>query len=244
MLTNKLLGAGASGEKDMIVEYTDAVFVPSQTGTSFSQTVDTGTTTYSGYTRYVLTIFGNVSAGSEYAAAGPDWSGNAPTLGGTTTTVLATLVSTAPLRMGCVYSIVATNTTGDQTFAINLNADTAGSGVVVFNVFIKGGPPVLQDSDITEGLLVYNFSSIPLSVNEGQNAVFACSIPQNGSYTFSGTAGINQSNTVARGDINSSEYMAVGFVQDVSSGSKSVVTSGGEDAGDLSVLTGIVLKIG
>jgi len=216
---------------DMIVEYVSSYFIPYFSGTSFSQSVDTGTNTYAGYTRYVLCAHGNLNAFGTTI-----WSGNTPTLGGTSTTVIANLISSTSYLFGYVWSIQETATTGSQTYALTLNSNSAGAGIFVFNVFVKGGVPTLHDSDTATG----SDGGISLSVPEGLNVVLMAAIPQNDSISIGGTVGITDSGKVASGDVNSGEIATAAFKEDVASGTKTITTSGGQG---VSVVTGITLKL-
>jgi hypothetical protein len=223
------LSSGGGGA-DMIVEFVSSGFYPSFSGSSFSQTVNTGTTTYSGYTRYVLIAFGNLNASSFRS----DWDGNTPTLGGNSLTVLASLLTSTSYRFGYVWSIIETTSTGNLTYAHTLNASSAGAGIFVFNVFARDGTPTLHDSDVAQGA----DGSITLSVPSSPNALFMAAIPQNDSVDLGGTAGIVNADKVASGDVNSGEIATAAFKEDVTSGG--VTTQGGSST---SVTTGIMLNL-
>ena len=230
MLATYLKGAsGFGGSTDLIVEYVSSYFLPNFTGASFFQTVDTGTTTYSGYTRYVLTVFGNLNS-----TGSTNWSGNTPTLGGSNLTVLANLLSGTSFSFGYTWSILQTDSTGSAAYAHTLNANSAGAGIFVFNVFAQNGTPTLHDTDVDAG----TNGAIALSVPSAPNVLLMAAIPQNDSVSLGGTAGLTDSDKAASGDINSGEIATVAFKENVSSGG--VTTSGGST---YSVTTGIMLNL-
>lgn len=233
MLWHKAAGAGGTGgggEADIIVEYVSSYFIPDFDGTSFSQSVDTGTASYSGYTRYVLCAHANLN----FSTTSTDWSGNTPTLGGSATTVMANLVSSAIFKFGYVWSALETDTTGTQTYSLTLNTRSAGAGIFVFNVFVKGGDLNVFDTGVDDG----SDGSISLSVPSTPNALMIAAIPQNDTITISGSSGITTADKVAEGDVNTGEEATAAFKKNVLAGG--VTTIGG---GSSSVLTGIVLNI-
>ena len=229
-IARKLMGVTKSGGSDLVVEYVSSYFLPDFFGEVFSQEINTGTTTYSGYTRHVLIAFGNLNSSANTV----DWSGNTPTLGGSSLTVLSNLLSSTTYQFGYTWSILETASAGNATYAHTLNEPSAGAGIFVFNVFAKGGTPTLHDTGVATGVN----GGFTLSVPASPNALFMAAIPQNDSISLGGTAGLTDSDKVASGDVNTGEIATTAFKENVTSGG--VTTSGG---GTVSVTAGIILKL-
>jgi len=135
---------------------------------------------------------------------------------------------------GHTWSILETNTTGSQTYAQTIGYRSAGTSIFVFNVFAKNGTPTLYSTGVGSG----TNGSFTVSVPSAPNVFFVAAIPQNDTISLGGTAGFTDSDKLAQGDMNSTEFTTAVFKEDITAGG--VTTTGGATQ---SVVTGIVLNL-